>query len=213
MRDQEKLLSFACQTYKKGPKKVSDSLIPTLCSKDVPHNIYVTNADSKAAITTKLAEHYNLNIMIIWGNEVLKSEVDGPELFIRLYAADSIRYHTNLGRLIKLPSGVGKFAGPICDLAEMFKMKNFPERPKIRNFSINSDFNSIEREFNVSINIWEKNRLNFSKCNIKRIRDGGDKPRKLHLHFDKLTKKLFMIRDRKLYFRGYLCSLRNDLKE
>ena len=55
MRDQEKLLSYACKTYKQELGKIPYSQIPTLFMNDVPENIYLTNAVSKAEIAKKLA--------------------------------------------------------------------------------------------------------------------------------------------------------------
>ena len=211
MRDQIKLISQACMNFKRKPSKIPFIEVPVVRAEDVQDNIFTPNCALKKNAIDNLAQHYELHIVIILGQECITSCDRGVLVFMHLNPLSLLRFHTNLGRILKLPSGLGKFSGPIHELNEILKAKNIRTESNVKNFNMQSNLAEIEDQYDISLIIWKKCRQNFNKCKISRVRDGSAKKRKLHLHLDDKTQKLFLILDRKLYFRGYLKRLHNSL--
>ena len=209
MQSEIKLISQACLTFQRNSPKIPFVQVPVVRPDDVREDIFIPSSVDKKNVVDELATFYKLHILIIWGKDCITSLDKGPLVFMNLNPSNILRYHCNLGRIIKLPSGLGKFSGPIHEFKDILKAKNVRMKCDIKNFNMQSDLNEIEKTYRVSLTIWQKCRQNFNHCKISRIRDGCDHAKKIHLHYDDLTNKLFLILDRKLYFRGYLKTMHN----
>ena len=202
-KEQVKLLSAACDAHR---NKNQQNLVITYESiKDA--TLYVPkNYDSIQELITLFAEHYKMGVFLIFKNQCYES--GKPNVYLRIDGQSSIRMHKNLGCIVKLPSGVGKFDGPLHNLNEILKRKKLRRKNKYENFSYDSNLDKIEKDLKIGINIWQKCRKNFSNCDIKVIRKGKGFKKQIKLHLDVLTKRLFLIQNEKLYFRGFIKSLK-----
>ena len=142
----------------------------------------------------KLAKKYKLSIYLNNG-KLFKSKAYGKNMFVIL-KNDLLIAHANPGRLAKLPTGVGKIKGCKYKLSDIISKKTFDE------CDINTDWDEIEREHDIGINIWRKTVSGLNKCSIENIRRSDRKPA-IHLHCDKYFDKVFLIVCDKLYFRGH----------
>ena len=116
-------------------------------------------------------------------------------------------FHSNCGRMINLPAGVNKLEGcrhrldEILDICGVKKCKI--EKCPLR---FDTDLTVIETNYNVSFNIWQKTKED-GKYNIVNIRRGKNDKTVINLHLDPIFNKLFLITDKKLYFRSFIKKL------
>mgnify|MGYP004289440011 CR=1 FL=1 len=152
-----------------------------------------------------LGLQFSLNIHLIYNNELFISGNCYTDFFI--FINDYVYlFHENPGKVVKLPAGVGKKSYAIHRLKEMLNYKfkvNFADKGS--SLSINSNFEEIEHQYECQLEIWQKIEDRFE--NLRKSTNEYDK--KLLLHFDPATKKLFLVKNHYLYFRGHLKFVKN----
>ena len=209
-RERVILLSAACSFYAANPH-MTKKQFKVLQYEDLKNEKYYTPTDytSKQDLIEKIAMYYNVRIFVIIDDECYETKNSGNQIYVRIDGQNSVRFHTNLGLLVKLPSGLGKYSGPVHKFDEMIKNRGFDAKIKMKDFSFKSDLNRIERETSIGINIWQKCRKTFSKCDIKQIRKSNVRFKKqLNLHLEQKTQHLFLILNKALYFRGFIRKLK-----
>ena len=156
----------------------------------------------------KLSKFFKIKLVIMQNNE--KFEIgSGKELFI-LFKNDQIFYHTNAGRIAKLPSGVGKLSNPKHRLDSIISHIT-GEKIKLESCPLNStvNFDHIEKSYKIRIEVWSKIPKN-GKFDIFRIRK-STKSKKfplIRLHKDEIVQRFFLIQSCPLYFRGFTRMLK-----
>ena len=187
----------ACQKFQDAFYRISYTVRPSI-------DFSQENTDFKTL--NEIAMHYGLTIYYI--TEKCITTLDfGPNFFIRKYE-NFIRYHKNVGQLLKLPAGLSKLSGPIHDFQEILKKLNKPTNT-FDKLCYHSDLESLEDRHKISFEIWSKSKTNNCKSDIKCIRKKLTKNKIVKLHLDPLTQQLFLITDNKLYFRSYLKKMKS----
>ena len=145
-----------------------------------------------------LAKHFSIRITFVWP-EGKHSVGDGKELFIRQTPHNFI-FHSNPGRICKLPAGVGKRDGCIFRIADILKGAG-----ETKGALRQKDLAAIQNKNGIGFTIWTKTGrkpMIIRKCT---------KSKPIHLHLDSLTDTLFLISDLKLYLRGFICKHRDNI--
>lgn len=151
----------------------------------------------------ELSKFFKIKLVIIKNNEKFENG-SGKELFI-LVKNDHIYYHTNAGRIAKLPSGVGKLSGPKHRLDSIIShIKG--DKIILDSCPLNStvNFDHIEKFYKVRIEVWSKITKD-GKFHISRVRK-STKSKKfplIRLHKDEVVDRFFLIQSCPLYFRGF----------
>ena len=138
-------------------------------------------------------------------DKCIKTVDYGRDFYIRKLD-DCLRYHSNIGLCLKLPAGLDKLKKPIHNIDDIFKKLKLKHKCSEK-FDFDSNLDRFEDEYNVAFEVWAKTRINSCKNEIKCIRKSGKKSQKIQLHLDTFSRKLFLICDKKLYFRSYLKQL------
>lgn len=152
----------------------------------------------KISFDLKITLHY------IHFSKKYSSTINGPEIFIRK-TETMFWFHSNGGRVTKLPAGVNKLVGCRHRLDDILNYINGDTQIKHNECTLNikSNLQKLEKDHNVSMEIWQKKNVGPYKFDIQRIRKSKKMGNLIQLHFDELTEKLFLITDPNLYFRGY----------
>ena len=207
-REKVKLLSAACEAYAKNPIMPLTELKIINYDDIKEKTVYVpTKIESDKELVNEIAKYYKLNVFVIYDGKCVKSNYRGLQIYVRIDGQLSVRFHTNLGFLIKLPSGVGKYAGPAHKFGNIVKKAKIPTKYKIENFTFDSNLNEIEKKTRIGINIWRKIKNNKS-ISVTQLRKGQQFRDQLNLHLDEKTNHLFLIQCKKLYFRGFIRKLK-----
>ena len=143
----------------------------------------------------KQAKQHSLTIYY-HKDKLFKSKQYGPEIYVR-YKNGNLLACSNPGRLINLPAGVNKSKGckyKMCDIFDTSCKSSCDQR---------LNWKDLEVQYGVGINIWEKKNLALNKSSVKLIRKSKFKPA-IHLHYDKIFHKLFLITNIKVYFRSHM---------
>ena len=134
-----------------------------------------------------------LGIRIIFiGDSHQMSNSDGPELFMR-YKNKRLIFHTNPAKITVLPSGLSKVKGAKYKIKDLIGFSNDDSAMTL------TDVPRIEEKYGVTFEIWRKKNLKLHKPCVTKIKSGN-----IPVHCDTTTNILFLISDRKLYFR---CNL------
>ena len=152
-----------------------------------------------------LGLQFDLNIHLIYYDELFISGNCCSDFFIFINKYVYL-FHENAGKIVKLPAGVGKKSYAIHCLKEMLNYKfkmNFAEKGS--SLSMDSNLKAIEDQYEFQLEIWQKKGDKIE--NLRKSKNEYEK--KLHLHFDPATKKLFLIKNHYLYFRGHLKFVKN----
>ena len=120
------------------------------------------------------------------------SQSDGKELFMRRKYGELL-FHTNPGKITNLPSGLNKIKGAKYRICDMVSFLDDESALMLKNVA------QIEEKYDVTFEIWEKKNLRLNKPVVKKIKSGD-----ISVHHDTFTGILFLITDRKTYFR---CNL------
>ena len=153
-----------------------------------------------------LANRFLITIHFVNNDDTIRSCEYGRELFMRKNE-HLFWFHSNCGRMINLPAGVNKLEGcrhrldEILDICGVKKCKI--EKCPLR---FDTDLTVIETNYNVSFNIWQKTKED-GKYNIVNIQRGENDKTVINLHLDPIFNKLFLITDKKLYFRSFIKKL------
>ena len=152
-----------------------------------------------------LSTLFNIKLHLIYYTKILHSGDNERELYIRINSHCFI-FHEHIGKLVKLPSGLGKTTRAIHKLGDMIKHK-FGTAACNMNYSLSleSKFDEIEKQLRNRIDIWKK-KMNGKSQLIRRSKKNYSK--KLNLHYDTVSQKLFLILNDKQYFRGELKHLK-----
>ena len=142
----------------------------------------------------RLANKYKLTILFHDG-VLRKSKSYGPEIFIMRKNGFFVG-HCNPGKLAKLPTGVNKVKG--CK----YKLSDIINQNVMKDCCRDSNWDEIERKFEIGINIWQKITTGLNKCVIKNLRR-SKLTKSIHLHCDPYFCKVFLVSCDKLYFRGH----------
>ena len=168
--------------------------------------IELDDTDTNFKTLDDIAEHYKLDIVYL-SDVSIRSRDYGRNLFIRKFDT-FVRFHQNIGQLLKLPAGLNKLVGPIHDLREILKKSKIRTKCTSK-FCSDSDLDGLERKYNVSFQIWSKTKASATKSNFKCIRKCATLNKVIKLHLDTYSGHLFLISDEKLYFRSYLKKMKN----
>ena len=142
----------------------------------------------------QLAKKYKVSIL--FNDGVLhKSHSYGPEIFV-IRKEGFLVGHCNPGKLAKLPSGVNKVKG--CK----YKLSELINQDIVNDCCLDSNWDEIERKFEIGINIWQKVTTGLNKCVITNLKRSKLK-KSIHLHCDPYFCKVFLVTCDKLYFRGH----------
>ena len=120
------------------------------------------------------------------------SQSDGPEIFMR-YKYDKLLFHTNPAKITNLPSGLNKIKGAKFKICDIIGISDDESAMTLE------DVERMENKYGVTFEIWEKKNLRLNKPVVKKIKSGN-----ISVHHDTVTGILFLITDRKTYFR---CNL------
>ena len=158
--------------------------------------------------TNLLGYQFQLTLMVITDDGKYVSISYGPELYVRINEF-AYSFHSNAGKVVKLPAGLGKTRIPIHRLDEILN-KTIGKQIKLQKcpLHIHTDFEKLEDEYNCAFHIWGKN----GHADFKRVRTSKKLVNPIHLHHDPVTGKLFLILDKKLYFRGQFRLLKTQLE-
>ena len=144
------------------------------------------------------------------------SENSGPGLFV-CQNQFGYCFHTNPGRVLKLPVGLNVAKGSINRICDIFE--NLPiELFSIRKYSLENDhqISVLEKTLQVRIEIWTRTTDN-KHSNLQKVRStfenvdiDGEKSMlpKIRLHLHKEFDLLLKITHKTLYFRGNLKLLK-----
>ena len=153
----------------------------------------------------RLAACFNIFIYFIHDNDgVYQSNTCGPSLYIRINKHAFV-FHSNAGKITKLPNGVAKMKECYHRLDDIINASNVRSKKVCLAFctlNIHTIFYPIEQKYNVGIEIWEKIGT-AKKASFKKFREPRSELNIIKLHHDKLTNKLFLIQNEKLYFRYF----------
>ena len=130
--------------------------------------------------------------IIFFGDSLQVSNNDGPELFMR-FKNNRLIFHTNPAKITVLPSGLNKVKGPKYKIKDLIGFSDDELSMTLQ------DVPRIEEKYGISFEIWRKKNLKLHKPCVKKIKSGN-----IPVHCDTTTNILFLITDRKLYFR---CNL------
>ena len=158
-----------------------------------------------------LAKQFKIRIFFKHYDDIYQTNNNGPELFIR-QNHNLFWFHSNCGILAKLPAGVSKLDGCKHRLDAILSLKldqkiKIPKCP----LHIGANFKRLEKKYGVALNIWEKQKVAPNKYKISQTRQSSAEGKKIHLHHDRETGKLFLITCDKLYFRGFLKQFKNKI--
>ena len=182
------------------------------CDKNKVKKYLQNNSDDKILdFVQNLAKKFKIRIFLRYFDDTYKSGNYGPELFIR-QNCHLFWFHSNAGIITKLPAGVSKIDGCKHRLDKILNT-TFDRKMKIRKcpLDINANFDKLEKKYGAAFNIWEKESNGPNTYNIENIRESRKNAKKINLHHDKNTGKLFLVTCNKLYFRGYLKKLKNKI--
>ena len=100
-----------------------------------------------------LAKHFSIRITFVWP-EGKHSVGDGKEIFIRQTPHNFI-FHSNPGRVCKLPAGVGKRDGCIFKCGDILKRAG--EEESGDNFVMRQrNIDAVESKHGIGFTIWTK---------------------------------------------------------
>ena len=155
-----------------------------------------------------LSDRLNIQFHLIYFDRIIHAGKEGPELFIRINSHCFI-FHEHVGKIVKLPPGLGKTSRAIHKLGDMLKYKFGLENTDCDySLGLETNLDKIEQISCCRINLWKKTvdgKSQLIKCSKKSY------VKKLNLHFCSVSQKLFLIVNDKLYFRGELQKLKNYL--
>lgn len=158
----------------------------------------------------QLGLHFDILITFLYYDQKFSSQTIGRELFVR-QNKHLFWFHSNAGKIVKLPAGVGKLQGCLHRLDDIINFTKDEKNTKLVHcpLHINANFRRLEKKYQVSLEVWTKKKLTTKTFDIKKVRTAKKFKNKIQLHCDLETGKLFLIRDSNLYFRGYLKKLCN----
>ena len=153
-----------------------------------------------------LSNEFNIQIHLIYCNKIFRAGNKGSELFIRINPNCFI-FHEHVGKIVPLPPGLGKTSRSLHKLDDMIKHK-FGDEDMECNYSLSLEtkLEKIEEKIRSRINVWKKTvngKNELMRCSKEKYF------KKINLHFCSVSKKLFLIIDEKLYFRGQLQQLKH----
>ena len=191
----------ACLAFEKHDYEFKYSILPyidcDICKKfkTKPIENKLSPSTPLKTFLNDLAVYFSIKITFISCYGMYSTGV-GKELFIRK-TPHNFMFHSNPGRICKLPAGVGKRDGCYFKCSDILKYstrnKDCTEDSVLRQI----DADNIERKYDVGLMIWTKNGRE------PRLVRHTTKETKIHLHADSLTGTLFCIKDLKLYLRGF----------
>ena len=156
----------------------------------------------------QLGKYFSIRILLLDGASRLISDSSGPELFCKKIKS-RLFYHHNAGKIARLPSGVGKLA-KVCHRLDDILNRISGTNLRLNTCPLSRDcnFTKLERDYNISLHVYTKQKLALNKFNIEQIRQGAESGTVIRLHLDAPTGKLFLISDENLYFRSFLKRLK-----
>ena len=159
---------------------------------------------------SKLAKNFSRRLVILNDDGKFEYGQNGRDFFI-LFRNDKIFYHSNAGRVTKLPAGVGKLNKPIHRLdAIIFSLNGRKLKCETCPLLGKCKFDDLEKLYKIRLEVWSKSKIN-SKFSIVKLRTSKNLKWPLaRLHLDSKTERLFLIQNTSLYFRGSLKRLKKD---
>lgn len=167
--------------------------------------IKIEDDECKFSTLNDIAKHFKLTIYYL-REKCFKSVDFGRDFFIKKID-DHIRYHENIGLCLKLPAGLNKLKDPVHNFKKILKKCKIKGECNDK-LNFDSDLDFLEQKYKVTFEIWTKKKKDVSKSEIECIRKCKTKFRKIQLHLDVFSGKLFLIADKKLYFRSYMKKLK-----
>ena len=167
---------------------VMDILKACLSVKAKQINEHVGIADEVDLDLDTIGKVFGYKIHLL-GDSHQESQSDGKEIFMR-YKYGRLLFHLNPSKITKLPSGLNKMKGAKYRICDMVRLSDDESAMMLKNVA------QIEEKYDVTFEIWEKKNLRLNKPVVKKIKSGD-----ISVHHDTFTGILFLITDRKTYFR------------
>lgn len=169
------------------------------------------NETDLESLTEALSFQFQIKILNQHFERFFVAENSGPAVFV--YENQfGYCFHTNPGRVLKLPVGLNVAKGVVHKMKDLFE-KLPHELYAIRKYSLQNDhqISVLENRLKCGIEIWSRS-LDNKQPNIQKVRtptfeDNEDRETqlpKIRFHLDKKFDLLLKITNEKMYFRGNL---------